>query len=123
MIRIDLGISIAEEINKYEALKRAEEISVNGTAGELSAREIRRKSRQLGWIEKLRDGLQQGGELGWFVVVCGDEERVFDTGVREESISEESEGEVAAAAVTTTKTTGLRDFFGRKSLRKNVVAG
>ncbi|CAG8983276.1 hypothetical protein HYALB_00002713 [Hymenoscyphus albidus] len=114
MVRIDLGVSIAEEVNKYEAMRRAEAIRVNGDTG-LSPREVRKKSRQLGWIENLRDGLQQGGELGWFVVVCGDEERSFES-EREESISEESEEEMV---VPTTRSSGFKSFFGRKSSRKN----
>jgi hypothetical protein len=32
-------------------------------------------SRKTGWFEKLRDQLQRGEDIRWFVVVCGDEER------------------------------------------------
>ncbi|KAG9231622.1 hypothetical protein BJ875DRAFT_111613 [Amylocarpus encephaloides] len=119
ILRVDLGISIADEINKYEAIQRAEEASVNNPAsppgeGGLSAREIRRKSRRLGWFEKFRDELQKGADIGWYVVVCGDEER--DTGMPsaefiEGSISEDSAEEEVSR---TPRSAGLRGFFGRK---------
>jgi len=65
---------------KYEARVKGEEEELSSATlgtlgGELSPREFRRKSRRLGWIEKLRDGLQKDADIGWFVVVVGDEER------------------------------------------------
>jgi hypothetical protein len=49
------------------------------TSGALSPRDLRRKSKRQNWFEKLRDGLQKNEEIGWFVVVCGDEERTNPT--------------------------------------------
>ncbi|KAL7921642.1 hypothetical protein ACQKWADRAFT_117739 [Trichoderma austrokoningii] len=55
VIRIDLSADIAEEMAKYDALV---------------------KERNEGnWFEKLRDELQAGAAIGWYVVVNGDEER------------------------------------------------
>ncbi|KAF4624450.1 hypothetical protein G7Y89_g13718 [Cudoniella acicularis] len=124
MIEIATGISIEEETKKYEAMMRAEEEACvsspgePGTAGQgLSARDIRRKSRRLGWFEKLRDGLHKGADIGWFVVVCGDEER--DTGIVEDASVSTETGSEEDVALRTPKSAGLRGFFGRK---KNGVA-
>jgi hypothetical protein len=55
VIRIDLSANVLEEIAKYEALV---------------------KERNEGsWLEKLRDELQDGASIGWYVVVNGDAER------------------------------------------------
>jgi len=129
MVEVPLGVSISEEVAKYEAAKqRVEEgplspPSSSGTPGKpgigasgdltspgLSAREIRRKSRRLGWFEKLRDGLQKGADIGWYVVVCGDEERVspsMERGGTTEDIEEEDQ-------IRTPRSTNLRGFFNRK---------
>ncbi|KAL5316699.1 hypothetical protein ACEPPN_015749 [Leptodophora sp. 'Broadleaf-Isolate-01'] len=126
MIEIPLGASITEEMAKYDTKMKEEEspLSAPGTPatpgssgnekGELhtpplSAREIRRRSRRLGWFEKLRDGLQKGEEIGWFVVVCGDEERKAPSVISEEGGSEGSE-EVEKPP----RSAGLRGFFGKK---------
>ncbi|KAN0104947.1 hypothetical protein V8E51_010692 [Hyaloscypha variabilis] len=142
MVEVKLGASVNEEIAKYEARQRAEELPLNspaspispgtpGTpiigssgdlnspgpqAGVLSAREIRRKSRRLGWFEKLRDGLQKGADIGWFVVVCGDEERAapsMDVGRTSEDTEEEED-------VRTPRSAGLRGFFGTVGRKKNI---
>lgn len=55
VIRIDLSADVSEEIAKYDALV---------------------KERNEGnWFERLRDELQAGASIGWYVVVNGDEER------------------------------------------------
>ncbi|KAH7312949.1 hypothetical protein BKA65DRAFT_516966 [Rhexocercosporidium sp. MPI-PUGE-AT-0058] len=120
MVEIPLGVSITEEMAKYDAKMKEGEVPLtpstpsNGSSdkGELhtpplSAREIRRRSRRLGWFEKLRDGLQKGEDIGWFVVVCGDEERKAPSVVSEEDESEGSEVEKPRSA-------SLRGFFGKK---------
>ncbi|KAK0102011.1 hypothetical protein ONS95_001183 [Cadophora gregata] len=132
MIEVPLGVSITEEMAKYEAKIKEEEASLSlpstpGTTGDgtntntgnekgglstppLSAREIRRRSRRLGWFEKLRDGLQKGEDIGWFVVVCGDEERKapsVDMTEGESSGSEELEKRPRSAGL-------IRGFFGKR---------
>ncbi|KAE9363987.1 hypothetical protein N431DRAFT_356124 [Stipitochalara longipes BDJ] len=112
---VKLGASVNEEIARYEARQRAEELPPGLPTGVLSARDIRRKSRRLGWFEKLRDGLQKGADIGWFVVVCGDEERVapsMDVGRTSEDTEEED--------VKTPKSAGLRGFFGTVGRKKNI---
>jgi hypothetical protein len=138
LVEVTLSVSISEQIALYEAkLREAEGIlnsststpSITGTPGTvatgasgelnreglglsgISARELRRKSRRLGWFEKLRDGLQKGEEIGWFVVVCGDEERASPILVRDRSENEEEE------PLKTPRSAGLKGFFGR---RKNI---
>ena len=89
VVEVTLGASLAEEMSKYEAKMRSEEIPdspvsadpentgmPNGTghSGSLGMNGVAKKG-QPGWFEKLRDGLQSGCDIGWYVVVCGDEER------------------------------------------------
>ncbi|KAH8597166.1 hypothetical protein B0O99DRAFT_618148 [Bisporella sp. PMI_857] len=136
MVEVKLGASVTEEMAKYEAKQRAEEPvpmdiqAASGTSGSaalsstreagsptgMSAREIRRKSRRLGWFEKLRDGLQKGEDIGWHVVVCGDEERTSPSLElhREEIMRNESEEHHQRIL----KSGGRKGFFGRK---KSVV--
>lgn len=103
VVEVTLGASLAEEMGKYEAKTRSEEMmpdspvsadapdmhlpngeggndnnghpSSSGSSGVNGMSSAARKGRP-GWFEKLRDGLQSGCDIGWFVVVCGDEERV-----------------------------------------------
>ena len=131
MTEVKLGASLTEEIGNYEARQRAEEVmSIPGTPGtpglgitgdigspSMSARDIRRKSRRLGWFEKLRDGLQKGEEIGWFVVVCGDEERASPS--MEASRERSSEGSDDTPQ-RTPRSSGFKSLFGKK---KNLQEG
>ena len=139
LVEVTLSVSISEQIAIYEnKLREAEGILSSttpsspgtpgmagaGASGELnreglglsgmSARELRRKSRRLGWFEKLRDGLEKGADIGWFVVVCGDEERASPSLVRDTEDEEEEE------PLKTPRSAGLKGFFGR---RKNIPVG
>ena len=93
VVEVTLGASLAEEISKYETKLRSEEMpdspvsadpqdmampNGNGHTSDsrMNGAGFGRKAAQANWFEKLRDGLQKGGDIGWFVVVCGDEERV-----------------------------------------------
>lgn len=65
VIRIDLSANVLDEIAKYEALV---------------------KERDEGnWFERLRDELQEGSPIEWYVVVNGDEERGWPQDDEEES--------------------------------------
>lgn len=131
MIEVELGVSILDEMAKYETrIKEEAESSSPGTPatpgfgpdgcaavnGEssppLSARDLRKKNRRLGWFEKLREALQKDEEIGWHVVVCGDEERPFPS-IEEEEEEEDysSEGE---EMLKTPRSAALRGFFGKK---------
>ena len=46
-----------------------------GVGAEMAAYEERAARAGAGWFPMLRDQLQEGEEIGWYVVVCGDEER------------------------------------------------
>jgi hypothetical protein len=142
LVEVTLSVSISEQIAIYENKLREAEGILNlspstpsspgtpgmagvGSSGELnreglglsgmSARELRRKSRRLGWFEKLRDGLEKGADIGWFVVVCGDEERASPSLVRD--TEDEEEEEEVEEPLKTPRSAGLKGFFGR---RKNV---
>ncbi|EKD19660.1 uncharacterized protein L3040_001995 [Drepanopeziza brunnea f. sp. 'multigermtubi'] len=132
MVEVSLGVSVAEEMARYEAKIAEEESLLSAPAtplspektgfptvdenGELaspplSARDVRRKSRRLNWFEKLRDGLQKEAAIGWHVVVCGDEERTppsINEDEDKESVEEEGYQKPPRSA-------GLRGFFGMKN--------
>ena len=133
MVEVKLGTSITDEISKYDAKLRREEGSLStpstpltpGTPGlgisgagsgagtaenspVISQRELRRKSRRAGWFEKLRDALQKEEEVGWHVVVCGDEERAF------EIPEEEMDGMDLASPVKSPRSGTMSRMFWRK---------
>ncbi|KAF3767434.1 hypothetical protein M406DRAFT_223743, partial [Cryphonectria parasitica EP155] len=56
--RIDASCSIVEEIQRYE-----------------TRRDTTKLGKGAGWFEQLRDQLQRGEEIRWYVVVNGDEDR------------------------------------------------
>jgi hypothetical protein len=135
MVEVSLGVSVAEEMARYEAKISEDEspLSVPGTplpperAGipatptvdengvlaspPLSARDIRRNSKRLNWFEKLRDGLQKEAAIGWHVVVCGDEERTPPS-IYEEEDEESVEDE---GYQKPPRSASLRGFFGIKN--------
>lgn len=97
LLPVRLGADVGAVIAEYEARRQAEalpppppERAGDAPERELRSRgslgELRRRERQAGWIGKLRDALEPGGEVGWFVVVCDDE-------VRGDGVEVEVEGE------------------------------
>jgi hypothetical protein len=123
MVEVELGVSLNEEIAKYEARIKAEEgpLSPGSTTPPegMSARDIRRKSKRLGWFEKLRDGLQKGADIGWYVVVVGDEERAAPESYGRGSLSTASGEELLPpppipALRKVPSSAKLRGFFSRK---------
>jgi hypothetical protein len=136
IVPVTLSLDIGAEMAAYEEKQRAEAqpllsptisssqpaTSTNGTSGTaptgLSEREIKRKSRRLGWIEKLRDQLAKTESVGWYVVVCGDEERL----VPKMSSLEIEVGQKAKVGdddphPKTPRSAGMRSFFGKKDRR------
>jgi hypothetical protein len=77
--RIDSSCSIVEEIARYEHMVRASrEPAVTGPSSDETLNGKRDTSRlgdHAGWFEQLRDQLQRGEDIRWYVVVNGDEER------------------------------------------------
>jgi hypothetical protein len=120
MLEVSLGVSLTEEMAKYEAKIKVEEGPLSpaspGTPGEgMSAREFRRKSRRLGWLEKLRDGLQKGADIGWFVVVVGDEERAAPDMYKRGSVSIDSAASGDEPYLRSPpRSAGLKAFFNRR---------
>ena len=137
MVEVTLGVSITEEMAKYESKLRAAEaalkapsppgspgkpaagiISDIGSPATMSAREVKRISKRLGWFEKLRDGVQKGEDIGWHVVVCGDEERALPS-LDLPHDSRDARASMASIASEdfpqrTPKSAGLKNFFGRR---------
>lgn len=68
--------------------------------------ELRRYEREEGWIGKLAGKLEPKENVGWFVVVCGDEERSFGGG------REERDEVVEVRGVLKRERRGFRRFFG-----------
>jgi hypothetical protein len=87
VVKIDLSVSIFDEIARYEEQARADRdppITGPSDEGVPPSREAKKKASKkqqeqqgagTGWFEKLRDQLQRGEEIRWYVVVNGDEVR------------------------------------------------
>ncbi|KAK4450644.1 hypothetical protein QBC34DRAFT_61764 [Podospora aff. communis PSN243] len=77
VVPVDLSVSIAEEMQKYEERVKADrDPPIMGPGSDETGRKKGNKQRT-GWFEKLRDQLQRGEEIRWYVVVNGDEVRDF----------------------------------------------
>lgn len=100
--RIDLSASIFEEIKKYEEQVRANKddppmILGSGASSDETGRSSNQKANSSskkkgsgagGWFEQMRDQLQRGEEIRWYVVVNGDEVRDWpDEPVRKNEMS------------------------------------
>lgn len=100
-VRIDLSASVFDEIARYEERVRADrDPPITGPCDEgapgsqQSKKKGGKKAQQgggsgTGWFERLRDQLQRGEEIRWYVVVNGDEVRDWP---------DEPEGKAARAA-------------------------
>ncbi|KAJ4425158.1 hypothetical protein N0V82_000213 [Gnomoniopsis sp. IMI 355080] len=79
--RINDSCSIVEEIQRYEArVRRDSTPPVTGASSDdmlNGKRDTSKLGRRAGWFEKLRDQLQRGEDIRWYVVVIGDEERAW----------------------------------------------
>ncbi|KAJ8130021.1 hypothetical protein O1611_g3607 [Lasiodiplodia mahajangana] len=93
VIRVGTSVSIADEMFRYESrMKRDPNRAMHGPSDEYGRKVFGASSKKAGWLEKLRDQLQRGESIRWYVVVCGDEERDNPTGHEEEGeILEEEE--------------------------------
>ncbi|KAF2971226.1 hypothetical protein GQX73_g2370 [Xylaria multiplex] len=95
VIRVSTSVSIADEMFRYEArMKRDPNRAMHGPSDEYGRKVFGAGSRKSGWLEKLRDQLQRGESIRWYVVVCGDEERENPTGYDEEDELLEEEDEL-----------------------------
>jgi hypothetical protein len=136
IVPVTLSLDIGAEMAAYEEKQRAEAQqllsptvsspqpapSSNGTSGAastgLSEREMKRKSRRLGWFEKLRDQLAKTESIGWYVVVCGDEERMVPdlSGLKIE-VGEKGKAGDDDLPPKTPRSAGMRGFFSKKDRR------
>lgn len=74
VVRVDLSVSIAEEMQRYEErIKADRDPPMMGHASDETGR--KKGNKRTGWFEKLRDQLQRGEDIRWYVVVNGDEVR------------------------------------------------
>jgi hypothetical protein len=74
VVRVDLSASIVEEIQKYEEMMKADrDPAMTAPSSDETGR--KKASKKPGWLEKLRDQLQRGEPIKWFIVVNGDEIR------------------------------------------------
>ncbi|KAI1460270.1 hypothetical protein F4805DRAFT_388353 [Annulohypoxylon moriforme] len=84
VIQIDTSVSVAEEISRYEARMKTESYKpMSGVSDEEGRKVNTFGNKKAGWLEKLRDQLQRMESIRWYVVVCGDEDRIvpqIDTG-------------------------------------------
>ncbi|KAI1647879.1 uncharacterized protein F4817DRAFT_95004 [Daldinia loculata] len=77
VVRIDTSISVAEEISRYETRMKTEPYKpMSGMSEETCHKVNTYGNKKAGWFEKLRDQLQRKESIRWYVVVCGDEERI-----------------------------------------------
>ncbi|KAI0908220.1 hypothetical protein F4823DRAFT_512905 [Ustulina deusta] len=85
VVPVNTSVSIADEMFRYEArMKRDPNRAMHGPSDEYGRKVFGSSSKKAGWLEKLRDQLQRGESIRWYVVVCGDEERENPTGYNEE---------------------------------------
>ncbi|KAF4423975.1 hypothetical protein CGCF415_v000460 [Colletotrichum fructicola] len=92
VVRIDLSNSIAEEIMRYEERLGETKAMASTPSDEFyKAKKGSTSGKKAGWFEKLRDQLQRGEDIRWYVVVCGDEVRDFpeDMGAAKEQARED----------------------------------
>ncbi|KAI0594372.1 hypothetical protein F4775DRAFT_432341 [Biscogniauxia sp. FL1348] len=98
-VRIDTSVSVVEEMNRYETQMKADQNKAmgGGSSDETGRRVSTTGNKKAGWLEKLRDELQRGESIRWYVVVCGDEERDPDPTPYAED-EEEEEYEASSSA-------------------------
>ncbi|KAF6840874.1 developmental regulator [Colletotrichum plurivorum] len=105
VVRVDLSNSITEEIMRYEERLGETKAMASAPSDEyLKAKKGSTSGKKAGWFEKLRDQLQRGEDIRWYVVVCGDEVRDFpeDTSTLKEpqpreEVSREADRETSRA--------------------------
>jgi hypothetical protein len=131
------SLDIAAEMAAYEDKQRVEaepllspgahtpgHTGKNGsTSSSMSEQDMRRKSRRLGWFEKLRDQLAKEASIGWYVVVCGDEERIVpDFASLSIKAGMNDKGSTDDIRPKKPRSAGLRNLFGKKNRRPTLSA-
>ena len=97
VVRVKLGVAVMDEMARYEERLRAGWAAMGtggssshhhyyGDEGPTTTRSSKKSSGSGGggggggWLERLRDQLQRGADIRWYVVVCGDEDRLPEPG-------------------------------------------
>ncbi|KAI0165608.1 hypothetical protein GGR57DRAFT_497080 [Xylariaceae sp. FL1272] len=94
VVQVGTSVSIADEMFRYEArAKQDPSRPMRGPSDEYGRKVPGSSSKKAGWFEKLRDQLQRGESIKWYVVVCGDEERYNPTAYDDDEMIEEEEEE------------------------------
>ncbi|KAK9422848.1 putative Developmental regulator protein [Seiridium unicorne] len=87
VVRIDTSVSPMEEMVRYEERMKAQKFKAMSGSSDETGRKVKTVgSKNAGWLEKLRDQLQQEEPIKWYVVMCGDEERSFPLGDDEDNV-------------------------------------
>ncbi|MDB5910740.1 MAG: hypothetical protein JWP34_4854, partial [Massilia sp.] len=122
-VRIDLSVSIFDEIARYEEhLREDPDPPMTGPSDESvpasqSKKKGGKKQQQqqqgsgTGWFEKLRDQLQRGEEIRWYVVVNGDEVRDWP---------DEPEGKAAKTAERPKATRAQQEHHSQYMLQQQI---
>ncbi|ORY64950.1 uncharacterized protein BCR38DRAFT_317168, partial [Pseudomassariella vexata] len=78
VVRVDTSKGVMEEMQRYEERMKLDKNKAMSGPGDETGRTINTMANpNAGWFEKLRDKLQRGEEIRWYIVVCGDEERAI----------------------------------------------
>ncbi|KAH8912353.1 hypothetical protein BR93DRAFT_74303 [Coniochaeta sp. PMI_546] len=119
-VKIDLSASIFDEIARYEERVRTDrDPPITGPCDEgglpaQSKKKSGKKQQQgngTGWFERLRDQLQRGEEIRWYVVVNGDEVRDWP---------DEPEGKAAKAAERPKATRAQQEHHSQYMLQQQI---
>lgn len=95
VVRIDTSVSPLEEMRQYEERMKAEKFkAMSGPSDETGRKPSTKGSKNAGWLEKLRDQVQENELIKWYVVICGDENRTFPTADKEDSLGGRRNGKI-----------------------------
>ncbi|KAJ2905493.1 uncharacterized protein MKZ38_005369 [Zalerion maritima] len=98
VVKLDLSVGVVEQMARYEERQRAGDGAMKrdgpsdetrGRASSGGGADGSRNSK--GWFEKLRDQLQRGEDIKWYVVICEDEER--NSGLGRKSVGYDDDGQ------------------------------
>ncbi|KAK2044470.1 hypothetical protein LZ31DRAFT_285245 [Colletotrichum somersetense] len=106
VVRIDLSNSITEEIVRYEERLSETKAMASAPSDEFYKAKKSSSGKKAGWFEKLRDQLQRGEDIRWYIVVCGDEVRDFP---EDRPAPRAQEGDMAREADNVTPRPGDRN--------------
>ena len=101
VVRVSLSCSIADEMAQYEKRQVAGDGAMSGPGDESLERAMHNRKASnwgpsnsgAGWFEKLRDELQRGEDIKWYVVVCEDEDRSWRRYANDGEDGDETENE------------------------------